>query len=304
MMWQLEKLERIVDMSRTNFFSLRSQSRLLLRPAFTLIELLVVISIISLLIALLLPALKSARESARRVQCASGIRQLTMSALMYTQDNKDWLPFANTLDDGGRVGRGIPYQWDKNTLVDPLLSYGANMQILSCPSTPLFNPPLLSTSAGTGQWLQWEHFSSGVNRINDYGMAYIYLAGLQDKSLNHNYSSNSAHFYDTVSTVPQMRLSLNKTNPVLIADHNRYAIDGAASNAMSNHSERAKYWSSGAQGSLEDFVKQVRGGNRSHIDGSAQWVSPDRLGKNDSPIVADATASRYSWGLHVRPVWW
>jgi prepilin-type N-terminal cleavage/methylation domain-containing protein len=272
--------------------------------AFTLIELLVVISIISLLIALLLPALKSARESARRVQCGSGIRQLTMSALMYTEGNKDWLPFANTLDSGGRTGRGIPYQWDKNTLVDPLISYGANLKLLACPSTPLFNPPLLSTLPTAGEWGQWEHFSSGGNRINDYGVAYVYLAGLQDKALNHNYNSNTAKFYDTVSTVPQMRLSHNKTNPVLIADHNRYAIDGAASNAMSNHSERAKYWSTGAQGSLADFVRAVRGGNRAHIDGSVRWVSPDQLGKNNTPILADGTSARYSWGLDIRPIWW
>jgi len=59
-----------------------------LYDAFTLIELLVTIAIISVLCALLLPALASSKENGKRARCVSNLRQLTLAAEFYWDENE------------------------------------------------------------------------------------------------------------------------------------------------------------------------------------------------------------------------
>ena len=60
--------------------------------AFTLIELITVIGIIAILIALLMPAMISARRTARMVQCASNMRQLTTALINYSVESRGAFP--------------------------------------------------------------------------------------------------------------------------------------------------------------------------------------------------------------------
>jgi len=98
------------------------------RTGFTLIELLVVIAIIAILAAMLLPALSAAKERAQAINCMNNKRQLMLAAIMYSVDNKDFLPYnfdprnnPPPLGNGGYLYQGSPswitgvIDWTANT---------------------------------------------------------------------------------------------------------------------------------------------------------------------------------------------
>jgi prepilin-type N-terminal cleavage/methylation domain-containing protein len=130
------------------------------RKGFTLVELLVVIGIIALLIAILLPALTRARDQANRTKCMANCRQLMTSVIMYSNENKLWMPFCNwlSLETTGN-NPGWLYAWntgsDASQFMDPktietglIWKYLNNREVYRCPGD---NPPPYEPN--TTRWL-------------------------------------------------------------------------------------------------------------------------------------------------------
>lgn len=84
--------------------------------AFTLVELLVVVGIIAILIAILLPSLSAARESAKRIQCLSNLRQMVIAANAYVDNNHGRYPIAYWYDFNGSTS--YAYSWDLTTVTE------------------------------------------------------------------------------------------------------------------------------------------------------------------------------------------
>ncbi|HMO13825.1 MAG TPA: DUF1559 domain-containing protein [Pirellulaceae bacterium] len=73
---------------------------------FTLIELLVVIAVIGILMAMLMPAVQSVRESARRTDCASRIRQMAIATLAY-EGARRHLPPGTHISGGNNINLAL-----------------------------------------------------------------------------------------------------------------------------------------------------------------------------------------------------
>lgn len=128
--------------------------------AFTLIELLVVIAVISLLAAILFPVFARARESARRANCMSNLKQIGMGVMMYVQDyDESYPPNYNSSNPsnarlrywGGMIFPYIknvdaffcpssPIEVEKNPYPPTYGAYGANYNVIKNFSVTASNP--------------------------------------------------------------------------------------------------------------------------------------------------------------------
>jgi len=123
------------------------------RRGFTLIELLVVIAIIAILAAMLFPVFARARESARKIQCLSNVKNIAIAIQMYLSDydrlpphgsasGPDEAAFLATIP-GGNPSREECGGWTSSGLwgLNPYLrwpvildEYTKNRDIWRCPS--------------------------------------------------------------------------------------------------------------------------------------------------------------------------
>ena len=113
-----------------------ARSGTLFRGGFTLIELLVVAAIIAILAGMLLPTLARAKESGRRTQCLSNLRNMGLAMLMYAEDNNNLVPRGNE-----------PLWWQvlTPTLGGKTSKEFAKIKIYTCPSYPTLKDPKLGT---------------------------------------------------------------------------------------------------------------------------------------------------------------
>jgi prepilin-type N-terminal cleavage/methylation domain-containing protein/prepilin-type processing-associated H-X9-DG protein len=129
---------------------------------FTLIELLVVIAIIAILAAMLFPVFARARESARKIQCLSNVKNIATAFQMYLVDYDRFNPGEHRQEVidyfGCSCGCTLRFKAANPYLQEPVVldEYVKNREVWTCPSArneatfPIMNPFL--NSKGTDDW--------------------------------------------------------------------------------------------------------------------------------------------------------
>lgn len=112
------------------------------RSGFTLLELLITIGIIATLMAVLIPTTQTVRQQARKSVCASNLRQIGQSLLLYVQDHKNRLPYV--LEPMWKLGQPVDLTVDPRNYPQSFLRvmepYGVNESLMTCPSYVLKLP--------------------------------------------------------------------------------------------------------------------------------------------------------------------
>ena len=139
---------------------------------FTLIELLVVIAIVALLVSILLPSLAKTREQARRIKCASNLRQTGIAFAAYAGDARDAYPAAMDPVSPNPfyclwMGRGI--RSALNTYLGENLG-PSNPSVMNCPSDRQGDPSYEGTSYAYS--LSFYHSVDQIDAMSAYSSEY------------------------------------------------------------------------------------------------------------------------------------
>jgi len=145
------------------------------RLGFTLIELLMVITIIGVLAAMLLPELVQVRERARRMVCASNLRQIYMCLTMYANEHDGKFPpgddnvvFTDVRAPFYPIFTRNNYMIDADAIYP---DYVSELSIFACPSDPEYDKGKVFRDLTFDE--QYRDAALGTDPRDEYAWSYL-----------------------------------------------------------------------------------------------------------------------------------
>ena len=268
---------------------------------FTLVELLVVVSIIALLVSILLPALSKAREQAKRVVCATNLRQIGLLMQYYAEDNNGrfpkgystWYIYASSNYKFDYDGDGkddpptgllalLPYAYNSNGGGDSWASIGElknqdgleRMNIFWCPSGAIqFTELAFGGAFGNFGYSQYSGQTGATIKVG-----------------------KEAKQWQTLDNCPE-----KNTDPSSWITYTDVAFEGfpMLSWLRSNHKKDIMGSSRGV-----GFTKQgCTGSNSLHVDGHVTWNTESEMNDEENLVQIEIIPG-LSIGLAERTSWW
>jgi prepilin-type N-terminal cleavage/methylation domain-containing protein len=225
--------------------------------AFTLVELLVVIGIIAILISILLPTLGRARESAKRTQCLSNLRQIAVLMNMYANQFKGTVPVGYSGVSSGSVNESSNYYLSRS-------SGGSGL--------PDQDPPKKVRYMGLGLFLKAGYVKEGPGNSS----AMIFYCPSFEGDLFHSFNASDNKWPPSQDTTRCTYSTRGSTNNPDASNPASWATDGVC-------------WSTGSGGATDPFYPLKVTAGKTDGKTPAEMFKLNKL--KSKAIVADVSIS-------------